>query len=540
VIGAVDVVQWDPRQEWRATVTQDRLRSTLGVADERVSTEQALQAVARTRLMTNDTADLDDLRDELLALDLADQPDAALLVATIEHRHRAPVEPTRQLADRALEVFTRRSDLEGVALAHLLLGHIAFWEGDTAGAAKWWDAAADLPIAQATPAELAPFRVVIEHFDRGAYAETVPHAHQAYAVAMVEGSTVDEANATVIAGLVQIDSGMLAQAAETLLRAQDLFSEVEPVSLAGMWPLVPLGLSEIAARRGQRDEALAHYAEARTLAERLERPGLLAVARAMPAVHLPYQPDLPWPLEEVLAEAQAAVELFGTQLAHPILRQFIARAVAAAHLALGQADEALTTAVCGADEAPNPLMRAKALMLVGAARVQLDEPARAAEAFDEAREIFAGDGVDLWSVEALLELAELRDDTASESLEQAYRLTHDDPGFARLWARRPHLLLDVAPGRRPAFRSGDRQLRLGTTGAELAAIVIRAGDTGVHWETVAAELWPHEDSATRIKSRITSLTALVRQRLGTEAWRLRRDGPRFSFILLEGDQVVVT
>ena len=70
--------------------------------------------------------------------------------------------------------------------------------------------------------------------------------------------------------------------------------------------------------------------------------------------------------------------------------------------------------------------------------------------------------------------------------------------------------------------------------------MIRAGETGVHWETVAADLWPDEDGAARIKSRITSLTALVRQRLGTEAWRLRRDGPRFSFILLEGDRVLTT
>ncbi|MGZ4706905.1 MAG: hypothetical protein ACXWCM_18750, partial [Acidimicrobiales bacterium] len=59
--------------------------------------------MARARLLANDTADLDDQREELTALDLADLPDAALLVATIEHRHRGPVEPTRELAERALD-----------------------------------------------------------------------------------------------------------------------------------------------------------------------------------------------------------------------------------------------------------------------------------------------------------------------------------------------------------------------------------------------------------------------------------------------------
>lgn len=521
-------------------MTQDRLRSIVGATDDRASTAEALDRVARARLMANDTEDLDALRDELNALDLAAFPDAALLVATIEHRHRGPIGPTRALAEGALDEYSRRHDLEGAALAQLLLGHLAFWEGDTVGATKWWDSAADLPTAQATPAELAPFRVVIDLFDRGTYTHTVPQAHQAYAVAMIEGSVVDEANATLIAGLVMIDSGQLVQARDTLLRAEDLFSEVEPASLAGLWPLVPIGLSEIAARRGQVDEAVGYYAQARELAVRLERPGLLAVARSMSAVHLPYQTELPWSLEQALADAREGLEVFRTRVAHPIVQQFIERGVAAAHLALGEPNQALETAAQGADDAPNPLMRAKALMLVGAAQVQLGQPELAAAAFDEALDTFLSDGVDLWSVEALLELADVRPEGASEALEQAYGVTHDDPAFARLWARRPTLVLDVAPGRRPQFRSGDDLLRLGTTGAELAAIVIRAGETGVHWETVAADLWPDEDGAARIKSRITSLTALVRQRLGTEAWRLRRDGPRFSFILLEGDRVLTT
>jgi tetratricopeptide (TPR) repeat protein len=519
-------------------VTRDGLRSIIGVVDSRVSTEDGLEDVARARLLANDTADLDELRHELATLDLTDHPYSALLVATLQHRRRDPVASTRQLAEGALGVFSRRDDLEGTALAQLLLGHIAWWEGDTVEAAKRWDAAADLPIAHATPAELAPFRVVIDMFDRGSYSHTEPQAHQAYAVAMVEGSTIDEANATVIAGLVMIDTGKLAQATDTLLRAQDLFDEIGPEGLAALWPLVPLGLSEIAARRGRRDEALACYAEARALSTRLDRPGLLALARAMPAVHLPYQPELPWSLDQALADAEEAVEVFRTKVAHPIVEQFVERAVAAAQLAVGRPEDALETATAGADEAPNPLMRSKALMLVGAARVALGQPDLATAAFEEALETFTADGVDLWAVEALLELADVRAGGASEALEQAYRLTHDDPAFDRLWARRPQLVLDVAPGRRPRFLSGEDQLRLGTTGAELAAIVIRAGETGVHWETVARDLWPDESGAARIKSRITSLTALVRQRLGTEAWRLRRDGPRFSFILLEGDRVV--
>jgi hypothetical protein len=76
---------------------------------------------------------------------------------------------------------------------------------------------------------------------------------------------------------------------------------------------------------------------------------------------------------------------------------------------------------------------------------------------------------------------------------------------------------------------------LGAKGERLAEVVVRSGDAGVHWETVAMALWPDEDDSDRIKSRLTSLTALVRRRLGADGWRLRRDGPLFSFITLAAD-----
>ena len=41
-------------------MTQDRLRSIIGATDDRASTAEALEPVARARLMANDTEDLDD------------------------------------------------------------------------------------------------------------------------------------------------------------------------------------------------------------------------------------------------------------------------------------------------------------------------------------------------------------------------------------------------------------------------------------------------------------------------------------------------
>src|SRR5437763_1057588 len=83
----------------------------------------------------------------------------------------------------------------------------------------------------------------------------VRESHHAYAITVAEGSVVDEAHATLFRGLVVMDTGELERSYETLQRADDLFAEVAGRNDAALWPIVSLGLGEIAARRGLVDEA---------------------------------------------------------------------------------------------------------------------------------------------------------------------------------------------------------------------------------------------------------------------------------------------
>jgi len=516
-------------------VESGQLRLVLGGSDpDDRSLADLLDADADRRLAQLDLADLEPWIDDLAALDLRDRPDAALLVATL--LHRLGDEPTRAaaLARAARHAYDDRGDADGVAQAGLLLGYIAWRAGDLAAANDWWDQTGDLPASSTTPPGLAPFRAAADLIADGHLRRAVPDTHHAYAITVAEGSVIDEANATLLTGLVTLDTGAFDRAIEMLERADDLYGEITSPGDAALWPLVALGFGEIAARRGQVDDALAEIAAAGRRAADVRRPALEAVAKAFPALHLSGQAP-----GDLLTPARAALRTLQDDQAHWFARQLAERAVARASLDDGDAETALELAEATAATVGNVMLRAKALVLVASARRALDRPG-VAEALDEAIATFLDEGADLWAVEALLQRAALDPEQASPFLELAYTQTGDDVAFERLWRQRPRFVVELSGTRRPVFRVGPHVLALGAKGERLAEAVVRAGEAGTHWETVAARLWPDEDDAERIKSRLTSLTALVRGRLGPDGWRLRRDGPRFRFISIAAEVVILT
>jgi hypothetical protein len=511
------------------------LRLVLGTAaTDDTALVDLLEADAPRRLAELDLADLEPWIDDLASLDLHDRPDAALLVATL--LHRLADEPTRAaaLARSARDAYDDRGDHDGVVQAGLLLGYIAWRAGDLGAANEWWDQTGGLPADRANPPGLAPFRAAADLIADGHLRRAVPDTHHAYAITVAEGSVIDEANATVLSGLVTMDTGAYDRATEMLERADDLYSEITSPGDAALWPLVALGLGEIAARRGQVDRALAHFAAAGRRGVDVRRPALTAVAEAFPALHLSHQAP-----GDLLTPARAALAVLQDDQAHWFARQLAERAVATASLATGDPETALELAEATAATVGNVMLRAKTLVLVAAARRALGRPG-VAEALDEAIATFLDEGADLWAVEALLQRADLDPAQASPFLELAHTHTGDDVAFERLWRQRPRFVVELSGTRRPVFRLGSQVLALGAKGERLAEAVVRAGDAGTHWETVAARLWPDEDDAERIKSRLTSLTALVRGRLGPDGWRLRRDGPRFRFISIAAEVVILT
>lgn len=513
---------------------QLRLIVGMATADER-PVPVALDAVARRRLVDIDLDDLEPHIDTILEYDLTGLADASLLAATLLYRTRrgrSHLDRAMALAGAAHDRYVDTNDDAGLTLACLLLGHLAWWAGDTPASEGWWDAAAGLPVDGNIPAGLASFRALSDLLTEGRLKTATAESHVAHAVTVAEGSVTDEAHATLLGGLLMIDNGKFDRAAGALERADDLFAEICPVRDAALWPGVAIGLAEIAAARGDIPLAMAQYVVAERRADDLGQKTLAKLARALPALTLRGQrhPDF-------LDQAKAAEVAIRADESHWYLRQVAERTLATAHLEAGDASRALEIVEVTAATAPNVLIRAKTLLIVARARRALGLDGVAA-ALDEAAATFLAEGADLWAVEALLELAVSRPADASTSLEIAYLHTGDDAAFRRLWGTRPTLHIELGAGERPRFVVDGTALALGTKGERLAEVVARAGDAGIHWETAARALWPAEDDSDRIKSRLTSLTALVRHRLGAEGWRLRRDGPCFSFVTLAADVVV--
>jgi tetratricopeptide (TPR) repeat protein len=524
-----------PGGEGGKTMEDPQFRRAVGIS---VNDDRPLPVVldedSRRRVVEDDFGDLRPWVDQILELDLTGLPDASLLAAALlfrTDRRRRALEQAKARALIAHDHFADADDDAGRSLACLLLGHLEWWAGETHAADEWWDIAAGLSVEGAVPAGLAPFRVMSDLLDRGNLRSVVTDSHMAYAMSVAEGSLVDEANATLMAGLLTVDGGDLTRAVATLERADDLFSEIPSDDDRTFWPGVYLGLGDIAAWRGDVEGAMAYYATAGERAHGLGHEGWVNLSRCQPAMTLHGQPHV-----DLLSEAEHAAQQVRDDGSHWVLRSVAERALATALLESGQAVRALEIADAATAEAPNAMVRAKTLTIVARARRALELDG-AAEALDEAATTFLDEGADLWAVATLIELAEFRPADASRSLDLAYEHTHDDVAFTRLWSARPRLRIQLDPAMRSRFSVDGVNLALGTKGERLAEVVAAAGDAGIHWETVARSLWPGETDSDRVKSRLTSLTALVRSRLGADGWRLRRDGPCFSFVTLAAEVV---
>ncbi len=268
------------------------------------------------------------------------------------------------------------------------------------------------------------------------------------------------------------------------------------------------------------------------MATSMGRPALALAARAMVPLHFSAEEPV-----AALAQATEAVALASAGQTHFFARQLAERSLAEAYLANGLLDEAAVQADGCVERATNPLLRAKCLMLRARVDLARGDNAPAVSALNEAATTFLSRGTYLWGVEALLILAAADPDRAPEYLGLAYDRTGPDRAFQLLWTRRPPFVITLGPGAECRFTLDGQDLRLGDKGEELVVEAVRSGEAGLHWEQAATALWPDDTNHERIKSRLTSLTSLVRGRLGPEGWRLRREGPLFLFIAF-GAQVI--
>ncbi len=151
--------------------------------------------------------------------------------------------------------------------------------------------------------------------------------------------------------------------------------------------------------------------------------------------------------------------------------------------------------------------------------------ARATAALGPAVEVLDRAGANRAAVEALMLLGSVAaaEVERSDAYARALSLSTSDPLFEACWATRPPMNVRVIGQK--ALAVGNEPLDLGDRAEQLFISVLVSGEAGAHWETVAAWLWPDEADMAKLKSRVSSTTNLCRKALGSEAWRLVREGP---------------
>ena len=330
------------------------------------------------------------------------------------------------------------------------------------------------------------------------------------------GASRGQAVTHVYLGLLKVCAGDIAGANRSLADAHDVFEDLDPAPRA--WLLAHCGVATIAALRGDHDHADAEFERAVTIARELGATRLEAIARVLRA--------------EVTAAADP-------RRAHVDARYSARQFAAADHDVFGpwaERTRAITANASGEHRAAaliterlltttlNPLERGRTLIVHARAQQGLGAADATATASREAVELLAGTGAQWFLVEALLLLAEAEPERAEALLGQARDLTAGDAAYARQWATRPTLHLEVLGT--PRLLVGGRPLELKSTKThKLLFCLALAGPRGREVDALAELFWPDANDPA---SNITTATWDARRGLGLESWRLHRDGSRLA------------
>ena len=188
---------------------------------------------------------------------------------------------------------------------------------------------------------------------------------------------------------------------------------------------------------------------------------------------------------------------------------------------LDEADEVLADAVRRLE---NPTERAFALLQQGEARLRAGRRAEARECLDDAREAFDASGARYWAARAYLRTGAADRDRSGRWFAVAHEAAEGDPVYERLFVPERGLRVEVAG--RPEVVIGGEPAQFLTRHAELSVYLCAlAGPRGLPTAELAATLWPGV-SEQRCSGRLRTLLWQVRNTLGEEAWRLRREGDR--------------
>lgn len=352
-------------------------------------------------------------------------------------------------------------------------------------------------------------------YESGDLAGGAERAQQALAEARLGRDATAELVALYCVAVLQLHRGAFAEAAMALELADDVDPETgERVACAQA--LLASCRGALLTLRGDLDAGEEAFERAIQASRRVGASWCSAYTRAVRAVLFAR-------LDHRLAttDARSAYDAF-VDMGHEPGRKWAVRAMAVAAAEAGQPETAAELLQTSLDEELGPLDRALALYHLGEALLQNDQGDEARRVLEEARDLFESSGARYFLVRTYLKLGEADTGRASFWRERALEESDEDPAYDRLFADPGHLTIRVLglPG---AFAEGAR-LRFRTKRAELLvyALALSHGGT-LHRDELMERLWPSAP-LDRAGARLRTTLWEARQALGTEAWRLRREG----------------
>jgi tetratricopeptide (TPR) repeat protein len=456
--------------------------------------------------------------DELVALDFRGHPWARLLVGCAASDADPADERGPAQVATALAEFRDAGDGRGEAYACFVLGCRALEQGDINGAAQWWEAArqADGPAPPGLEIMLA--HRCLDAYAAGRLREAVAMSQEAVALARLRGHPRAEATALVNLAFLQLWAGDFTLAAEALNQAEDGFGEVTDPFDRYEAPLCASARGVLCALRGQAGPAGEAFGTAVSLARDLKAEWYEAIARALRAEFTAAadsrraRADAQW--------ASAELERRGDQW----WGVWAYQAAGVAALAAGMPDTAENVLRETLGRSQPALERARTRLLLGEALIHAGRTTEAATELREAEQAFAAAGARYWAVRSQVRLARAVPGEAQAWWVQARGQAAGDPAYRLLFGGDSLRLLAFGPGR---IECDGRPVRARTHNCERALFLLTlAGPAGMHVEELADRLWADDFVEQRkLLARVRTLLWEMRQVLGSQAWRLERDGP---------------
>jgi tetratricopeptide (TPR) repeat protein len=457
----------------------------------------------------------------LRRLQLDDRPRAELIRSWVLDATGAGAGDIALRAVAAYDHLDASSDVTGAGAAAWVLGRHHLTHGNPDEAARWLGAGAErLPSGICLDHDTLVFLATHQFWRDGDVTASLRSSRLALAIALAHDERLAAADVLVHLGFLRYLAADDRAAELALDRADDLYAELDPAPGSTLRPLLDTYHATIAVSEGRRDEAVERFRAGAASAIELDTPWLAAINDARFAMALPDHPDAAAAARRTITVPPCVERGWTPSMGW--------RALAMVEQANGQPDLAHQHYRRALTEPSNELETTyieASCILADLEAYPVEQVLLELSAIVDTYERL---GAVYPLVATLLTFSFRLPDHAGELLAQAHRRSGSSTICDHIWRYRPELTIDLDQG---VLALGGQRLRLSGKPLELVLTLVDDDARTMHWEVVASQLWPDEDEPAKLRSRMTTATSTARRQLGSEAWRLERDGQFLQFVM---------